>query len=99
MVFEAHKCGATLIHNGQWLLSAAHCFLEEKSENKIEGNVLNSYRIKLGDYFNKGRWHIPCSKSTIDRSNIISGLTSFCNSDPRRHRMNKGLLKENNAYK
>ena len=54
MVFEAHKCGATLIHDGQWLLSAAHCFLEEKSENKIEGNVLNSYRIKLGDYFNKG---------------------------------------------
>jgi len=79
MVFEAHKCGATLIHDGQWLLSAAHCFLEEKSENKIEGNVLNSYRIKLGDYFNKG-------------------LTSFCNSDPRRHRINKRLLNENNAY-
>ena len=54
MVFEAHKCGATLIHDGQWLLSAAHCFLEEKSDNKIRGNALKSYRIKLGDYYNKG---------------------------------------------
>ena len=54
MVFEAHQCGATLIHDGQWLLSAAHCFLEEISDNKIEENTMKSYRIKLGDYFNKG---------------------------------------------
>ena len=54
MVFEAHKCGATLIHDGQWLLSAAHCFLEQKTDNKIRGNALKSYRIKLGDYYNKG---------------------------------------------
>ena len=54
MVFEAHKCGATLIHDGQWLLSAAHCFLEQISDNMIRGNALKSYRIKLGDYYNKG---------------------------------------------
>ena len=60
MVYEAHQCGATLIHDGQWLLSAAHCFLEEISDNKIEENTMKSYRIKLGDFFNKGEWHLLC---------------------------------------
>ena len=98
MVFEAHKCGATLIHDGQWLLSAAHCFLEQKSDNKIRGNALKSYRIKLGDYYNKGRWHKLCYIA-IEACKIISGLTSFCNSDNRRHAVNRRLLNENNVYK
>jgi len=87
-VFEAHKCGATLIHDGQWLLTAAHCFHQlhcalnnecVRKRYKINGDSLKSYRIKLGDYFNKG-------------------LTSFCK-EKRRREMNKKMLEANNVYK
>ena len=43
---RAHNCGGTLINDGGWVLTAAHCF--------PAANEKEYYRIKAGDYFGKG---------------------------------------------
>ena len=85
-----------MIHDGQWLLSAAHCFPDRLStEKNIRGDKLNYLRIKLGDYFNKGMK----TYNSLDNVNDFLGLTSFCQGDGPRYNTNKKMLKENEDYK